>query len=103
MLKGAEVAAQALGAQLQFVEARQPGDLDQAFSKMIKARTGALTVPPGVMFFLQRSRIVDLAARSRLPVVFPSRQSVNAGGLMSYGANVPDLYRRAATYVAKIL
>ena len=103
LLKGAEVAAQALGVQIQFVEARQPSDLDRAFSEMIKARAGALTVLPGTMFLVQRSRIADLAAKSRLPAVFPYREGVDAGGLMSYGPNVPDLYRRAASYVDKIL
>jgi putative ABC transport system substrate-binding protein len=103
MLTGAEVAARALGVQLQLVEARQPSDLDRAFSEMLKARAGALAVLPGGMLLLQRSRIVHLAARSRLPAVFPYREGVDAGGLMSHGPNVPDLYRRAATYVAKIL
>ena len=103
LLKGAEAAAQALGVQIQFVEARQPSDLDRAFSDMIKARAGALTVLPGTMLLVQRRRIVDLAARSRLPAVFPNRESVDAGGLMSYGPNVADLFRRAAGYVDKIL
>jgi putative ABC transport system substrate-binding protein len=103
MLKGAEVAAQALGVQLQFVEARQASDLCRGFSDMVKARAGALTVLSGVTLLLQRSGIVDLAARSRLPAVFPYREGVDAGGLMSYGPNVPDLYRRSATYVDKIL
>jgi putative ABC transport system substrate-binding protein len=101
--EGAEVAAQRLGLQLQFVEARSPDDLARAFSEMTAARVDALSVPPSVMFLHQRSRIADLAARSRLPVVFPYRDGVDAGGLMSYGPNVPDLYRRSATYVDKIL
>ena len=103
MLKGAEVAGQALGVRLQFVEARGPDDFDRAFSDMTRARAGALTVLGSAMFFNERRRLVDLAAKHRLPTVFPWRQGVDAGGLMSYGPNGPDLYRRAATYVDKIL
>jgi putative tryptophan/tyrosine transport system substrate-binding protein len=103
MLKGAEVAARALGVRLQFVEARGPDDFDRAFSEMTTAGAGALTVLTGVMFFNERRRLVDLAAKSRLPAVYPWREHIDAGGLMSYGPNLPDLYRRAATYVDKIL
>jgi putative ABC transport system substrate-binding protein len=103
MRKGAEVAAQRLGVQLQFVEARLPDDLVRAFSEMTAAHAEALTVPPNVLFINQRSRIVDLAARSRLPTVFPYREGVDAGGLMSYGPNLRELYRRSATYIDKIL
>ena len=63
MLKGAEVAARALGVRLQFVEARGPADFDRAFSDMTRARAGALTVLPSVMFFNERRRLVDLAAQ----------------------------------------
>ena len=103
MLKGAEVAARALGVRLQFVEARGPADFDRAFSDMTRARAGALTVLPSAMFFSERRRLVDLAAKNRLPAVYPWREFVDAGGLMSYGPNLADLYRRAATYVDKIL
>src|SRR5713101_1835149 len=97
-------AARALGVRLQFVEARGPGDFDRAFSDMTRARAGALTVLPSTMFFIERRRLVALAAKHRLPAVYPSREFVDAGGLMSYGAaNFADLYRRAATYVDKIL
>ena len=103
MLKGAEVAASALGVRLQFVEARGPADFDRAFSEMTRARAGALTVLPSTMFLHERRRLVDLAARNRLPAVYPWREAVDAGGLMAYGANIADLFRRAATYVDKIL
>jgi putative tryptophan/tyrosine transport system substrate-binding protein len=102
-LKAAEVAARALGVQLQFVEARGPADIDRAFSDMTGARAGALTVLTGTMFFVERRRLVDLAAKNRLPAVYPWRDGVDAGGLMSYGPNLADLFRRAATYVDKIL
>jgi putative tryptophan/tyrosine transport system substrate-binding protein len=102
-LEGADVAARALGVRLQFVEAKGPADIDRAFSDMTRARAGALTVLGGGMFFGVRRRLVDLAAKNRLPAVYPWRDFVDAGGLMSYGANLADLYRRAATYVDKIL
>ncbi len=103
ILKAAEVAAQALGARLQFVEARGPDDFDGAFSDMIRARAGALTVLPSVMFINERRRLVGLAAKNRLPAVYNAREFVDAGGLMAYGPNFADMFRRAATYVDKIL
>jgi putative ABC transport system substrate-binding protein len=103
MLKAADVAARALGVRLQVVEARGPADFDRAFSNMTRARAGALTVLPNAMFSSERRRLVDLAAKHRLPAVYPLREFVDAGGLMSYGANLADLFRRAATYVDKIL
>jgi putative tryptophan/tyrosine transport system substrate-binding protein len=102
-LTRAEVAARGLGVRLQFVEARGPEDFDRAFSDMTGARAGALTVLTSSMFFGERRRLVDLAAKHRLPAVYQWREFVDAGGLMSYGPNRPDWYRRAATYVDKIL
>jgi len=103
MLKRAEVAARALGVRVQFVEARDPADFDRAFSDMTSARASALTVLPSPTFNTERRRLVDLAAKNRLPAVYEWREYVDAGGLMSYGPNLADLYRRAATYVDKIL
>jgi ABC-type uncharacterized transport system substrate-binding protein len=103
MLKEAEVAARALGVRLQFFEARGPEDFNRAFADMTRARTGALTVLPSNMFVSERRRLVDLAANSRLPAVYEWREFVDAGGLMSYGPNLADQFRRAATYVDKIL
>ncbi len=103
ILKETEVAARALGVRLQFVEARGPADFDRAFSDMTRARAGALTVWSTPMFTGERRRLVDLAAKNRLPAVYAQRDFVDAGGLMSYGPNGPDLFRRAATYVDKIL
>jgi putative ABC transport system substrate-binding protein len=103
MRKEVKVAARALGVRLQFIEARGPDDFDRAFSEMTRARAGALTVLGGSMLFSERKRLVDLAAKNRLPAVYPWREGVDAGGLMSYGPNVADLFRRAATYVDKIL
>jgi len=103
MLTGADVAARALGVRLQFVEARGPDEFARAFSDMRNARAGALTVLPSNRFLREHRRLVDLAAENRLPAVYTSREFVDAGGLMSYGANSADLHRRAATYVDKIL
>jgi len=66
-------------------------------------RSGALTVSASTMFFVEPRRLVDLAASNRLPAMYPSRDYVDAGGLMSYGPDIPDLFRRAAIYVDKIL
>ena len=103
MLKPAEVAARALGVRVQFVEARGPADFDRAFSDMTRARAGALAVLGSAIFNSERRRLVDLAAKHRLPTVYTSRDFVDAGGLMTYGANLADLFRRTATYVDKIL
>jgi len=104
MLTGAEVAARGLKVRVQFVEAtRDPADLDRAFSDMTRARAGALTVLPSNMFRREHRRLLDLAARHRLPAVYPWRDLVDTGGLMSYGASLTDLSRRAATYVDRIL
>jgi len=102
-LKVAEVAARALGMRLQIVEARGTADFDRAFSDMTTARADALTVLPSNMFNTERRRLVDLAAKNRLPAVYQFREYVDAGGLMAYGANLADLNRRAAIYVDKIL
>src|SRR5262245_37375211 len=102
-LKGAEVAGRALGVRLQFVEARGVADFDRAFSDMIKARAGALTVFVSNLFFAEHRRLVDLAAKNRLPAVYQFREFVDDGGLMSYGPNAVDVLRRVATYVDKIL
>jgi len=103
ILVRADAAARALGVRLQVVEVRGPEDFDRAFSDMTRARAGALTVLGIAMFFNERRRLVDLAAKNRLPAVYTPREFVDAGGLMSYGVNAADLYRRAATYVDKIL
>ena len=103
MLARVKGAAAALGVQLQLVEARGPADLDRAFSEMTTARAGALTVLPSNMFHNERGRSRKPRAKNRLPAVYPWREFVDGGGLMSYGVSVPDLFRRAATYVDKLL
>jgi putative ABC transport system substrate-binding protein len=102
-LREAEVAARSLKVQLQVLEARAPSDFASAFSAMTKDRAGALVVVGAVMFFVQRTRIVELAAQSRLPAMYWAKEFAEAGGLMAYGSNIREMYRRAATYVDKIL
>jgi putative ABC transport system substrate-binding protein len=103
MRKQMEVAGRALEVQLRFFETRGPADFDGAFLEMTRARVSALIVLPGPMFFGERGRLVDLAARKRLPTVYPWKDFVDAGGFMAYGPNISDLFRRAAAYVDKIL
>ncbi len=102
-LSETEVAARALGVRLQLLEVRTPEELDGAFGAAARDRAGALIVVPDAMFVTHRTRIVDLAAKSRLPAIYYARDYVEAGGLMAYGANLADLYRRAAYFVDKIL
>ena len=102
-LRELAVAGQALGMQLQVVEARGPADFDRAFSEMSAKGAGALLVLATPVFDIERQRIVDLAAKNRLPSVYASKNYVESGGLMCYGPNLADLHRRAASYVDKIL
>jgi len=99
----AEGAAQVLGVQLQILDARTSSEIDAAFAAMRKQRAGGVLVLRDAMFRTQRTQVVALAAKSRLPAVYGFREQAEAGGLMAYGASVPHMYRRAATYVDKIL
>jgi putative ABC transport system substrate-binding protein len=102
-IREVNVAARSLGVQLQLLEARGPNEFDGAFAAMTRERVGALLVLADATFNSHRTRLADLAARSRLPAAYGWREYVEAGGLMSYGPSLPDLFRRAATYVDKIL
>jgi putative ABC transport system substrate-binding protein len=102
-MKAADVAARALGVHLQFVEARGPADFNRAFADMIRTRAEALAVSPSAVFAREGRRLVDLAAKDRLPAVYPWKEYVDVGGLMAYGPNLADSFRRAASYVDKIL
>jgi len=98
------VAARALGLHLHVVEVRSADELDPAFAAITRAGVDVLIViaEPALMDGL-RGQVADLAATSRLPAMYDWRMYVDAGGLMSYGPSLPDIYRRAATYVDKIL
>jgi putative ABC transport system substrate-binding protein len=98
-----KVAARSLGVQLQILEARGPDDFERAFEAMTTERAGALFVLGDGMFLLHRTRTAELAAKHRLPAMYPVREFVDAGGLMVYGTSLRDNFRRAATYVDKIL
>src|SRR5262249_28616624 len=98
-LERADATARALGVHLQVVEARGPWDFDRAFSDMARARVGGLSILGTPVFDTARRRLVELAAKNRLPTVYSARPYVEAGGLMSYGPDFPDLARRVATYV----
>jgi putative tryptophan/tyrosine transport system substrate-binding protein len=102
-LKPTEVAARALGVQLRSIEVRRSNDIEGAFRAATRERAGALSVAPHPIFTQNRTRIVELAAKNRLPAIYAWKEFVDVGGLMSYGVSLPDLYRRAATYVDKIL
>jgi ABC-type uncharacterized transport system substrate-binding protein len=103
LLKETEDAALALGWQLQLVAANGPGDLDGAFSAITGAGADALVVLNSPMLYNEHKHIVKLAAKSHLPAMYAAREFADAGGLMAYGANLPEVFRRAATYVDKIL
>ena len=103
MLKDIEAAAKAGGVELRVLGAKGPDNFDNAFAAMAEARAGALIIFPSPMFYVNYRRLVDLAAKHRLPAMYVFREAVEAGGLMCYGANIPDLVRRAAAYVEKIL
>ncbi len=98
-----ETAARVLGVRLLRLEAREPNEFDGVFAAMIRDRAGAAVVLPDPMFLTERRRLADLAAKSRLPAIYGFREHAEAGGLMSYGVNLRESYRRAATYVDKIL
>ena len=103
VLREAEGAARTLGLQLHIVPARTPTEIETAFAAMRSQRAGGVLVVRDGLFLAQRTQIATLAAKSRLPAVYSFRDQVEAGGLMAYGANSPQMYRRAATYVDKIL
>ena len=96
-------AARSLGLQLELVEARGPGEFDGAFAAIARKRAEALFVVQDPAFSSHRARLVDLAVKDRLPTILTQREDAEAGGLMSYGPRLSDLWRRAATYVDKIL
>jgi putative ABC transport system substrate-binding protein len=96
-------AAQSLGIGLGVAEASAPDKFDSAFATVAAVRPNTLVVLPDAMFFGQHRQIVALTAASHLPALFPEKEVVEAGGLMSYGPSVPASFRRAAAYIDKIL
>jgi len=100
-LKAAELSSATLGVRVQFVAARDPDDFERAFSDMSREQAGAVFINIGSR--TQRRRLVDLAAKNRLPAIYQTKEFAVDGGLISYGPDFADLDRRAATYVDKIL
>jgi putative ABC transport system substrate-binding protein len=99
-----EAAATGLHLVLQPLEVRNVGDLEKAFEAAVRERANALIPLPNPVWALQyRTRLLELAANNRLPAIYHHRDFVDSGGLMAYGTNYDDLFRRAATYVDKIL
>jgi putative ABC transport system substrate-binding protein len=96
-------AARSYDVRLQLVEVDRPDRLDRGFAEMPTQRADALVVTPSPFNLAHRERIVSLAAKHRIPTMYGLTTFVEAGGLMAYGASLRDLYRRAATYVDKIL
>ncbi len=101
--QAAEAAARARGWKLLSIEVRSAADVERAFRSATDARAGALLVTPGGTLFPQARRVAELAAQHRLPAMYELRPLVEAGGLMSYGPDIVDIWRRAAVYVDKIL
>ena len=103
ILKETRTAGQDLGVQVQSLEGQSPDNIDRAFEGATKAQVGALVVAQQAPMTSNQKRIVELAAKRRLPAMYVDTDSIHAGGLMSYGPSQTDLYRRAAIYVDKIL
>jgi putative ABC transport system substrate-binding protein len=101
-LKEAELAAAALGVQLQHLDVQNSKEIETAFQAAATVSAEAVLVLVGVLIS-HRKQIVNLAAKSRLPAIYARQEYVEEGGLMMYGVNINDLFRRAATYVDKIL
>jgi len=98
-----ERAGKRLGVNFVSAEVREPHDLDLAFQRLSNGHVQAVVILADAMLFQERERVAERAAAARLPVVYGFRDHVDAGGLISYGVNYPENFRRAATYVDKIL
>jgi len=103
LLQEVEPVAGAFGIKLQFLDIRSAKDIETAFRAATKGRAEGILVLTGPVINAQRKQIAELAAKSRLPAIYPFPEYVDAGGLMSYSASIADLYRRAGTFVDKIL
>jgi putative ABC transport system substrate-binding protein len=102
-LKEMELAAAAFGVQLQYLDILYRKDIETAFREARKGRADGVLWLASPVIIAERKHVADLAVRSRLPAMYANSEFVDAGGLMSYGPNYADLFRRAATYIDKIL
>jgi putative ABC transport system substrate-binding protein len=103
ILRGTQAAAQVIGASVLGVEAKNPEEIERGFLTMASWGAEAVIVPNDPILIGQRRQIVQLALKGRIPTMFAYREAVEAGGLLSYGQDLSDYYRRAAGYVDKIL
>jgi len=101
--RNAEVAARALGQQILTLGVSSERDFDMAFATLAQQRAGALLIAGSALFTGQRDRLVALAARYALPTIYPLREFVAAGGMMSYGGSITDAYRQVGVYAGRIL
>jgi putative ABC transport system substrate-binding protein len=102
-IKGIATAAQAMGLQLHFAEVKRSDELESAFASISKARVGGVIALQNPTITRLAARIAELAAKARLPAIYPQREFVEAGGLISYGPDITDLHRQAAYFVDRIL
>ncbi|HEX5607556.1 MAG TPA: ABC transporter substrate binding protein, partial [Candidatus Binatia bacterium] len=103
ILSEAKLAGGGLRLQLQYVDVREPKDIEIAFREAKKGRAEAVLVLAGPVFFFERRQLAGLAVKSRLPAIYYATEFVEDGGLITYGANRAELHRRASVYVDKIL
>jgi len=102
-LKEVQAAARALGRQIQVIHASGASEIDVAFTTIVQMRAVALAIGAGALFNARRNQLLALAARHKIPAMYENRESVLAGGLMSYGPSVPDVYRQIGGYTARVL
>ena len=98
-----QTAAQAIGRKIEVVAARTNGDIDTAFATLVEKRADALLPSPDPLFVTRRVQLITLAVRHALPALYHRRELAEAGGLMSYGSDLPDQYRQAGVFVGRIL
>jgi putative ABC transport system substrate-binding protein len=102
-LKETELSAGALGVKVQYLDVRTPNDIETAFTAATKGRADAVLALASRILFSHRVQVADHAAKNRLPAIYPESEQVEDGGLVCYGVSISDLFRRASTYVDKIL
>jgi putative ABC transport system substrate-binding protein len=96
-------AARAIGLQLQILNASTDNEIEAAFDTLVRDRLDALLVPPDAFFVSRRVQLATLAARYRIPAAYPTRENVEAGGLMSYGPDLAEMWRQVGAYTGQIL
>jgi putative ABC transport system substrate-binding protein len=103
MVKSVQAVGQRAGIRILLVDAGTPDEIERGFAIMTRERAHGAIIADDAVFLWERQQIADLAVKNRMPSIAPWREYVAAGGLMSYGQDIPDSFRRAAAYVDKIL